>query len=102
MISPRDRGSATSASLCMDREVVQLLYPEYQVLAHIAGGAYGQVWLASHSDGTLRAIKFVEIGHGDPDRRYERERRGVRLLKSLSSMPDGIVTSSPKTGQCDF
>jgi serine/threonine protein kinase len=76
----------------MDREVVQLLYPEYQVLVHIAGGAYGQVWLASHSDGTLRAIKFVEIGHGDPDRRYERERRGVRLLKSLSGMPDGIVT----------
>ncbi len=87
----REQGPAKSLSRRAGRDLIQSLYPEYQILAHIAGGAYGQVWLASDSGGTLRAIKLVELEPADTEHRYDRERRGIRLLKSLSDMPDGII-----------
>lgn len=85
------RGLAVSEFRRAGMVLIQSLYPEYQILTHIAGGAYGQVWLASHSDGTLRAIKVIEAKLVDTDQRYERERHGIRLLKTLNDMPDGII-----------
>lgn len=59
------------------------LFPEGAFAAQIGGGAYGDVWLARFPDGAWRAVKLVE---GDTPK-AERERRALRLLRSLSD-PD--------------
>jgi serine/threonine protein kinase len=85
--------SAPDASMSRQagKDLIESLYSEYRVLAYISGGAYGHVWLAAHTDGTLRAIKFVAAAPDGVNDLYERERRGLRLLKSLREMPDSII-----------
>lgn len=56
------------------------LFPEAAFAAKIGEGAYGEVWLARFPGGAWRAVKFV-AGDGE---RAERERRALRLLRSLA------------------
>ena len=56
------------------------LFPGASFAAKIASGAYGEVWLARFPDGTWRAVKYVAGNSA----RADRERRALRLLRSLA------------------
>jgi hypothetical protein len=52
--------------------------PDHEVLRHIGGGSYGDVWLARNVVGAFRSVKIVYRDRFDSDRPYEREFEGIR------------------------
>lgn len=65
--------------------------PDHTLLRRIGQGAYGEVWLARNTLGSLRAIKVVYRDHFRDDRPYEREFAGIRHFEPLSRGSEGFV-----------
>ena len=61
-------------------------------MRHLIGsGAYGDVWLACNSIGTLRAVKVVWRASFSSDRPYEREFSGMLKFEPVSRSHEGFV-----------
>jgi tetratricopeptide (TPR) repeat protein len=65
--------------------------PEHELLAPIASGAYGQVWLARNALGTLRAVKIVRRDRFERKEDFEREFRGLQRFEPISRGHDALV-----------
>ena len=65
--------------------------PDHEVLHLIGSGAYGDVWLARNSIGTLRALKVVWRASFSSDRPYEREFSGMLKFEPVSRSHEGFV-----------
>lgn len=63
----------------------------YQLIACIGDGSYGDVWLARSVTGALHAIKVVWRSRFDSDRPYEREFRGIVRFEPLSRSHPGVI-----------
>ncbi|MSU62872.1 MAG: hypothetical protein EXS31_10825 [Pedosphaera sp.] len=64
---------------------------DHVMLMRIGAGAYGEVWLARNTLGTLRAVKIVRRAAFDDERPYEREFAGIQKFEPLSRSHDGFV-----------
>jgi hypothetical protein len=58
--------------------------PDYDLLARIGRGAYGEVWLARNLTESLVAVKIVRRAAFDHDRPYEREFEGIKRFEPIS------------------
>ncbi|MBK8001812.1 MAG: protein kinase [Verrucomicrobia bacterium] len=67
------------------------IIPNYQLLACIGSGSYGDVWLARGVTGALHAIKVVWRSRFDSDRPYEREFRGIVKFEPISRSHPGVI-----------
>jgi len=67
------------------------IIPNYQLLACIGSGSYGDVWLARGVTGALHAIKVVWRSRFDSDRPYEREFRGIVKFEPISRSHPGSI-----------
>lgn len=67
------------------------LIPNYQLLARIGSGSYGDVWLARGVTGALHAIKVVWRSRFDSERPYEREFRGIVKFEPISRSHPGVI-----------
>ena len=65
--------------------------PDHTLLRRIGGGAYGEVWLARNTLGTLRAVKVVYRSRFRDDRPYEREFHGILKYEPISRTHAGLV-----------
>ena len=65
--------------------------PDYDLLARIGGGSYGEVWIGRTAIGTCHAIKFVYRSSFDHDRPYEREFSGMRKFEPISRSHPNLV-----------
>jgi len=65
--------------------------PEHELLRPIASGAYGQVWLARSTLGTLRAVKIVRRDRFDRSDDFEREFRGLQRFEPVSRTHEALV-----------
>jgi len=65
--------------------------PDHVLLHLLAQGAYGEVWLARNSLGTLRAVKIVRRMTFEDERPYEREFAGIRRFEPISRLHEGFV-----------
>lgn len=65
--------------------------PGHRIIAWIAGGGYGDVWLAENTFGTRRAVKVVYRDRFDGPAPYLRELEGVRQFEPLSRGHEGLV-----------
>jgi len=65
--------------------------PDHELLAPIASGAYGEVWLARSVVGTLRAIKIVRRDRHTSVESFEREFKGLQKFEPVSRAHDGLV-----------
>ena len=63
----------------------------YQLLAGIGSGSYGDVWLARGVTGALHAIKVVWRSRFDSERPYEREFRGIVKFEPISRSHPGVI-----------
>ncbi len=58
--------------------------PDHVLLRPIGRGAYGEVWLARNTLGTLRAVKVIHRGSFDDHRPFEREFSGIVRYEPIS------------------
>jgi serine/threonine protein kinase len=65
--------------------------PEHEIIALIAAGAYGEVWLARNAVGTLRAVKIVRRDRHKSVESFEREFRGLQKFEPISRTHEGLV-----------
>src|SRR5215471_16183357 len=65
--------------------------PDHQLLRCIGAGSYGSVWLARHSMGMYRAVKFVSRQSFRDQRPWERELSGIRRFEPISRSHEGFV-----------
>jgi len=65
--------------------------PEHELLRPIASGAYGQVWLARNTVGTLRAVKIVRRNRFERAEDFEREFKGLQLFEPVSRTHETLV-----------
>src|SRR5215831_6883545 len=65
--------------------------PDHELLKKIAGGSYGEVWLARNVVGTLRAVKIVHRIHFSEGYPFEREFKGIQNYEPISRSHDGLV-----------
>ena len=65
--------------------------PDHKVLRCIGGGSYGEVWLAQHTSGTYRAVKFVSRQMFQRDRPFEWEFTGMLKYEGVSRAHEGLV-----------
>ncbi len=63
----------------------------YELIARVGSGSYGEVWLARSVTGALHAIKVVWRSRFDSDRPYEREFRGIVRYEPLSRSHPAVV-----------
>ena len=67
------------------------LVPDHLLLRQIGKGAYGEVWLARSTLGSLRAIKIIwreDFAHSKP---YDREFRGIEQFEPISRQHEALV-----------
>jgi serine/threonine protein kinase/Tfp pilus assembly protein PilF len=64
---------------------------DYELLRHIASGAYGEVWLARNVVGTLRAVKIVRRDQHASAESFEREFKGLQKFEPVSRAHEGLV-----------
>lgn len=83
------RSSSDSTSRPADRPPPTIA--NYQLLAGIGSGSYGDVWLARGVTGALHAIKVVWRSRFDSDRPYEREFRGIVKFEPISRSHPGSI-----------
>src|SRR5690242_1680097 len=67
------------------------LVPDHQLLEIIGRGSYGEVWLARHQLGILRAVKLVYRSSFDNDRPFQREFEGIQKFEPISRSHEGLV-----------
>jgi serine/threonine protein kinase/WD40 repeat protein len=65
--------------------------PDHELLARIARGSYGEVWLARSVTGQFRAIKVVWREDFASDYPYEREFRGISRFEPISRTHPGLI-----------
>ncbi len=65
--------------------------PDHTLLRRIGRGAYGEVWLARSTLGTLRAVKVVHRADFEDEHPYEREFRGILKYEPISRTHEGLV-----------
>ena len=65
--------------------------PDHVLLRRIGSGAYGDVWLARSTLGTLRAVKIVYRARFEEDHPYEREFKGIVNYEPISRSHEGLV-----------
>ncbi len=65
--------------------------PDHELIAPIASGAYGEVWLARNAVGTLRAVKIVRRDQHASAESFEREFKGLQKFEPVSRAHDGLV-----------
>ena len=65
--------------------------PDHETLHRIGSGAYGDVWLARSTLGTLRAVKVVHRARFEDDHPYEREFKGIVNYEPISRSHEGLV-----------
>jgi serine/threonine protein kinase/WD40 repeat protein len=65
--------------------------PDHELLRRIGSGAYGDVWLARNTLGTLRAVKIVYRARFEENRPYEREFHGILKYEPISRTHEGLV-----------
>ena len=58
--------------------------PDYEMLRCVGRGAYGQVWMARSTMGSLRAVKVIYLANFDSERPYLREFAGIRDFEPVS------------------
>src|SRR6185436_19236889 len=58
--------------------------PDHTLLQRIGRGAYGDVWLARSTLGTLRAVKIVYGTRFEDDYPYDREFKGIVNYEPIS------------------
>ncbi|HEX3719621.1 MAG TPA: CHASE2 domain-containing protein [Verrucomicrobiae bacterium] len=82
------------AWVCRPREVVVLQerFPGYTtVVGPFGKGSYGRVWLVRDATGQLMALKEIERAKFQHENSYEREFRGIRSYKPISSQHLGLL-----------
>ncbi len=65
--------------------------PDHTLLQRIGRGAYGDVWLARSTLGTLRAVKVVYLARFEDAHPYEREFHGILKYEPISRTHEGLV-----------
>src|SRR5215470_11564854 len=90
LLSPQPRRMIADRSKSGPLPGVPLI-AEHALVAPIASGAYGQVWLARSALGTYRAIKLVHRSNFDHDRPFEREYSGIQKYEPISRSHEGLV-----------
>ena len=60
--------------------------PDHELLAPIAAGAYGEVWLARNAVGTLRAVKIVRRDRHATVESFDREFKGLQKFEPVSRL----------------
>ena len=65
--------------------------PDHEMLRRIAGGSYGEVWLARNVMGTYRAVKVVFRDRFVDERPFEREFKGIKQFEPISRAHPGLV-----------
>jgi WD40 repeat protein len=65
--------------------------PDHVVLQRIGTGAYGDVWLARSTLGSLRAVKVVYRDRFDEERPFQREFHGILRYEPVSRTHQGLV-----------
>jgi WD40 repeat protein len=65
--------------------------PDHQLVRRIGSGSYGEVWLAQHTMGMLRAVKIVYRASFQDERPFERELSGIRKFEPISRSHEGFV-----------
>jgi WD40 repeat protein len=65
--------------------------PDHVLLDRIGIGAYGEVWVARNTLGTLRAVKIVYRVRFEDDRPYQREFHGILKYEPISRTHEGLV-----------
>ena len=59
--------------------------PDHELIRCVGRGAYGEVWLARHSQlGTLRAVKIIRRDYFDDARPFQRKFEGIRRYEPIS------------------
>ena len=61
------------------------------MLRRIAGGTYGEVWLAQNDAGEYRAVKIVRRDRSLSPRHFEREYEGLSHYEPVSHVHPGLV-----------
>ena len=64
---------------------------EHELVRRIGRGAYGEVWLARNTLGTMRAIKIVYRKDFEDSRPFEREFAGIQKFEPISRSHPGLV-----------
>ncbi|MBE7499221.1 MAG: protein kinase [Verrucomicrobiales bacterium] len=83
--------SGTPAHLPAPTDQSPPAIPDHTLLQPIAGGSYGEVWLARSTLGTWRAVKMVHRRSFDHDRPYEREFAGLQRYEPVSRSHEHLV-----------
>lgn len=65
--------------------------PGHELIRCIGRGAYGEVWLARNTLGTLRAVKIVHRQPGEEDLLFDREFKGLQAAEPVSRSHEGVV-----------
>jgi len=65
--------------------------PDHVLLQRIGTGAYGDVWMARSTLGSLRAIKVVYRDRFDEERPFQREFHGILKYEPISRSHPGLV-----------
>lgn len=65
--------------------------PDHWLLRRIGTGAYGEVWLARNTLGTLRAVKLVYRDRFEDERPFLREFHGILKYEPVSRSHEGLV-----------
>lgn len=65
--------------------------PDHQMLRRVAGGSYGEIWLARSVLGGYRAVKVIYKRTFNDARPYEREFEGIRNFDPISRRHPGLV-----------
>jgi serine/threonine protein kinase len=74
----------------MPQDIEQII-PDYELLAKVGAGGYGEVYLAKSLTGQYRAVKIIYRNRLGSTEAFDREFRGAQFYETVSRKNEGLV-----------
>ena len=76
----------SQSAICSMNEI-----PHHQLLKQVGEGKYGEIWLARHDSGEVRALKIVRKERFQSSKPFEREYYGIKKYGPISRQYDELI-----------
>lgn len=75
----------------MAENPIKQVVPDFELLAKVGEGSYGEVYLAKSQTGQYRAVKIIHRNRMGSDEAFDREFRGAKVYEVVSRKHEALI-----------